>query len=78
MQNVLPIKVRRVLPSVFVYCEWLSTPYINKIYNKMPSLEPLECGNLPIRTWHTLATIANALAATEGKLARNVSIGSTF
>uniref|UniRef100_A0A0N5AAP0 PINc domain-containing protein n=1 Tax=Syphacia muris TaxID=451379 RepID=A0A0N5AAP0_9BILA len=69
-------KVRRVLPSVFVYCEWLSTPYINRIYNKMPSLEPLECENFTVKTWHMLATIANALVASEGKLARNVSIGS--
>uniref|UniRef100_A0A915C3F4 PIN domain-containing protein n=1 Tax=Parascaris univalens TaxID=6257 RepID=A0A915C3F4_PARUN len=69
----IPSKMRRVLPSLWVLSEWLSTPSMNRIYKGMPSLGPIESSLVQIDVWQTFALIVNALvdAETQGKLSRS-------
>lgn len=66
--------MRRVLPSLWVLSEWLSTPSMNRIYKGMPSLGPIESSLVQIDVWQAFALIVNALvdAETQGKLARSI------
>ncbi|VDM36903.1 unnamed protein product [Toxocara canis] len=74
----VPSKMRRVLPSLWVLSEWLSTPSVNRLYKGMPSLGPIESSLIQVDVWQALASVANALvdAETNGKLARSVSEAS--
>ncbi|VDN06587.1 unnamed protein product [Thelazia callipaeda] len=63
----LPLKMRRVLPAVFVISEWLSMPSVNRLYRSMPSLESIETSLIQVDTWKLLADVANFLVEAESQ-----------
>lgn len=67
------IQLLRVLPSLHLISEWMSTPTVAEIYRSMPSLEPVDPVNCP-DTWKLLARVCNRLATmdNDGYLAESI------